>query len=384
MGPRGRPRGGPRAGRGRAAGRRPRSAVSHGVTPFQMTACDFQCTSYTVPCMTYTVTVDRPHARPTATTSSSTGSTSPSRRDRVLAARAQRRRQDDAGPHPRHAAGARRRHRDGRRPRPAHRPDGVRRSISLTGQYAAVDEVLTGDGEPEMMARLRQLLRARPRGSAYGELLASSTSSTPADRRVGTYSGGMMRRLDLAISMIERPALLFLDEPTTGLDPRSREQVWGTRAPARGRRRHDPADDAVPRGGRPARRPHRGARRRPIVADGTAAELKSTIGAELVRLELADPASYARAVAQSRAEPPRTQRCSRIEVATDGSADRDRSRCWHGSSAQRSTSAGSRRCARASTTSSSPSPTAAASPPDTGERMSLTMQHLSAPPSTPA
>jgi ABC-2 type transport system ATP-binding protein len=105
-------------------------------------------------------------------------------------------------------------------------PAGVRRSISLTGQYAAVDDVLTGRENLVMMARLQHLPRRDARRRA-GELLAAFDLDGAADRRVKTYSGGMRRRLDLAVSMITRPPLLFLDEPTTGLDPRSRQQVWG-------------------------------------------------------------------------------------------------------------------------------------------------------------
>src|SRR5580692_1382691 len=106
-------------------------------------------------------------------------------------------------------------------------PVGVRRSISLTGQYAAVDDMLTGDENLKMMARL---LHLKPREAAdrSSGLLTEFGLADARDRRVKTYSGGMRRRLDLAISMIVRPALLFLDEPTSGLDPRSREQLWGT------------------------------------------------------------------------------------------------------------------------------------------------------------
>src|ERR1700683_2484671 len=106
-------------------------------------------------------------------------------------------------------------------------PAGVRRSISLTGQYAAIDDKLTGQENLEMMARLLHLPRRAARAGA-AELLAAFALTGARDRRAGTYSGGMKRRLDLAISMIERPPLVSLGEPTSGLDPRSREQVWGT------------------------------------------------------------------------------------------------------------------------------------------------------------
>jgi ABC-2 type transport system ATP-binding protein len=104
-------------------------------------------------------------------------------------------------------------------------PSGVRRAISLTGQYAAVDDMLTGEENLRMMARLRHLRRRAARERA-GELLAEFDLADARRRLVKTYSGGMRRRLDLAASMIARPELLFLDEPTTGLDPRSREQLW--------------------------------------------------------------------------------------------------------------------------------------------------------------
>ena len=106
-------------------------------------------------------------------------------------------------------------------------PGAVKRSISLTGQYAAVDDMLTGQENLEMMAQLRHLPRREVRTRAT-QLLADFDLLDARDRRVATYSGGMKRRLDLAISMVERPELLFLDEPSTGLDPRSREQLWGT------------------------------------------------------------------------------------------------------------------------------------------------------------
>ena len=104
-------------------------------------------------------------------------------------------------------------------------PAGVRGAISLTGQYAAVDDMLTGEENLRMMARLRHLPARAARGRA-AELLAEFELADARRRLVKTYSGGMRRRLDLAISMITRPELLFLDEPTTGLDPRSRDQLW--------------------------------------------------------------------------------------------------------------------------------------------------------------
>ncbi|MBQ0998950.1 ATP-binding cassette domain-containing protein [Streptomyces sp. RK62] len=107
----------------------------------------------------------------------------------------------------------------------ARRPREVRARIGLTGQYAAVDEVLTGRQNLEMFGRLFHLGGRRARLRA-AELLEQFDLTDAADKGVGDYSGGMRRRLDLAASMILAPAVLFLDEPTTGLDPRSRGEVW--------------------------------------------------------------------------------------------------------------------------------------------------------------
>jgi ABC-2 type transport system ATP-binding protein len=104
-------------------------------------------------------------------------------------------------------------------------PACVRRSISLTGQYAAVDDMLTGEENLRMMARLRHLGPREARERA-GRLLSEFDLDDARRRLVKTYSGGMRRRLDLAASLVARPELLFLDEPTTGLDPRSRDQLW--------------------------------------------------------------------------------------------------------------------------------------------------------------
>ena len=102
-------------------------------------------------------------------------------------------------------------------------PADVRRSISLTGQFAAVDETLTGRENLVLIARLRRLKDAR---RIADDLLARFELVDAAERRVSTYSGGMRRRLDIAMSLIGDPPVIFLDEPTTGLDPRSRIEVW--------------------------------------------------------------------------------------------------------------------------------------------------------------
>ncbi|HLM06538.1 MAG TPA: ATP-binding cassette domain-containing protein [Blastococcus sp.] len=101
----------------------------------------------------------------------------------------------------------------------------VRGSIGLTGQYAAVDEYLTGSENLEMVGRLYHLPKQEARSRA-DELLARFDLSDAANRPAKTYSGGMRRRLDIAASLIARPQVLFLDEPTTGLDPRSRLGMW--------------------------------------------------------------------------------------------------------------------------------------------------------------
>jgi ABC-2 type transport system ATP-binding protein len=105
-------------------------------------------------------------------------------------------------------------------------PRRVRESISLTGQYAAVDELLTGEENLMMMGKLRHLGRkAAKRRTA--ELIDHFELSDARKRRVGTYSGGMRRRLDIALSLVSTPPVIVFDEPTTGLDPRSRRGVWG-------------------------------------------------------------------------------------------------------------------------------------------------------------
>jgi ABC-2 type transport system ATP-binding protein len=105
------------------------------------------------------------------------------------------------------------------------KPGYVRQSISLTGQFAAVDEILTGRENLIMIAKLRHLDNPR---QVADDLLKRFGLTEAADRRVSTYSGGMRRRLDIAMSLIGKPQLIFLDEPTTGLDPEARIEVWKT------------------------------------------------------------------------------------------------------------------------------------------------------------
>ena len=102
-------------------------------------------------------------------------------------------------------------------------PGRVRESVSLTGQFAAVDEVLTGRENLALVARLRHL--PDPNGIA-DDLLTRFSLTDAATRKVATYSGGMRRRLDIAMSLIGSPEVIFLDEPTTGLDPQARIEVW--------------------------------------------------------------------------------------------------------------------------------------------------------------
>jgi ABC transporter DrrB family efflux protein len=164
-------------------------------------------------------------------------------------------------------------------------PQAVRELLGLTGQFAAVDEILTGRENLIMFGRLFDLPPAEARRRA-GELLERFDLADAADRPARTYSGGMRRRLDLASSLLTRPQMLFLDEPTTGLDPRSRNQIW---AVARELVREgttlllttqylEEADELADRiavidHGR-------------VIAEGTGAELKEQIGGQLLEVEL--------------------------------------------------------------------------------------------------
>src|SRR5215216_831875 len=105
----------------------------------------------------------------------------------------------------------------------AAQPAGVRESISLTGQFAAVDEILSGRENLMLVARLRHL---KDPGTIADDLLERFALTDAAVRKVSTYSGGMRRRLDIAMSLIGNPQIIFLDEPTAGLDPQARIEVW--------------------------------------------------------------------------------------------------------------------------------------------------------------
>jgi ABC-2 type transport system ATP-binding protein len=167
----------------------------------------------------------------------------------------------------------------------------VRRNISLTGQYAAVDGLQTGQENLRMMGRLSGLSRDQARSRAAG-LLAQFGLEDAATRRVATYSGGMRRRLDLAASLVTRPAVIFLDEPTTGLDLASRQTMWRVITDLAGSgitvflttqylEEADKLADrvAVVDGGR-------------VVAAGTPAELKGRLSEQRLDLQMAGPAEY--------------------------------------------------------------------------------------------
>src|SRR5947209_7343923 len=171
-----------------------------------------------------------------------------------------------------------------------HDADGVRELLGLTGQFAAVDEMLTGRENLQMFGRLFDLSPQASRLRA-NELLERFELADAADRPARTYSGGMRRRLDLASSLLTRPRMLFLDEPTTGLDPRSRNQIWaivrelvreGTTLLLTTQYLEE-ADELADRiavidHGR-------------VIAEGTGNELKERIGGQLLEVELASAAS---------------------------------------------------------------------------------------------
>jgi ABC-2 type transport system ATP-binding protein len=173
-------------------------------------------------------------------------------------------------------------------------PDRVRAAIGVTGQFSAVDNLLTGAENLKLMTDLRHLGRAEGR-RVVADLLARFDLTEAAGKPVAAYSGGMKRRLDLAMTLVGRPRLIFLDEPTTGLDPRSRRVMWEI---VRGlvadgatifltTQYMEEADQLADRialldGGR-------------LVAEGSPDELKRQIPGGHVRLQFADPAELAAA-----------------------------------------------------------------------------------------
>ena len=174
------------------------------------------------------------------------------------------------------------------------RRSGSAAAIGLTGQYASVDEDLTGTQNLVLIGRLLDLSAPRRPSPRPKNCSTGSTSPTRPDRPAKTYSGGMRRRLDLAASLVGRPPVIFLDEPTTGLDPAKREDMWGVvRTPGR-RRRDRPADHAVPGGGRRARRRDRGHRPAAGSSPTTPRDgLKRLVGGQTLRVRPADPAPAA-------------------------------------------------------------------------------------------
>jgi ABC-2 type transport system ATP-binding protein len=172
--------------------------------------------------------------------------------------------------------------------------DAVRGRVSLTGQYAAVDDDLTGRENLVLLARLLGFSRQQARIRAGG-LLDAFGLAEAADRLVKTYSGGMRRRLDITASLIVTPQLLVLDEPTTGLDPHSRNQVWDiVRALVAGGATAllttQYLDEADQLADRIAVIDHG-----KVIAEGTPGQLKATVGAGALHLRLPDPAQRASA-----------------------------------------------------------------------------------------
>ena len=195
-------------------------------------------------------------------------------------------------------------------------PDGVRASIGVTGQFSAVDELLSGMENLRLMADLNHLGRAAGQ-DRVGELLERFDLVDAAGRLASTYSGGMRRRLDLAMTLIGSPRVIFLDEPTTGLDPHARHVMWdGIRGLASSgvtifltTQYLDEADELADRiavldRGR-------------IVAEGTPDELKRRVPGGHVRLQFTDPDGLRAAAALFAGARPDDERLT-VDVPSDG------------------------------------------------------------------
>lgn len=197
-------------------------------------------------------------------------------------------------------------------------PHKVRTQIGLTGQYAGVDEYLTGRENLHMIGRLYHLTKAESRERAE-DLLRQFDLVEAGDRPAKTYSGGMRRRLDLACSLIGRPPVIFLDEPTTGLDPRSRQAMWKVikQLVSEGStillttQYLDEADHLADRivvidNGK-------------VIAEGTSDELKGKVGSERVELTFASDRDLEKAVTALVERSPQTDTQRRqLSVANDG------------------------------------------------------------------
>ncbi|WKK26811.1 ATP-binding cassette domain-containing protein [Streptomyces olivoreticuli] len=195
-------------------------------------------------------------------------------------------------------------------------PDGVRAAIGVTGQFSAVDGLITGEENMLLMADLHHLSKREGRRVA-AELLERFDLTKAAKKPASTYSGGMKRRLDIAMTLVGGPRIIFLDEPTTGLDPRSRHNMWGIiRELVTGgvtvfltTQYLEEADEladriAVLNDGR-------------IAAEGTAEELKRLIPGGHVRLRFSDPAAY-RSAALALREVTRDDEALSLQIPSDG------------------------------------------------------------------
>lgn len=200
----------------------------------------------------------------------------------------------------------------------ARQADEVRGVIGLTGQYAAVDEYLTGRENLLMMGRLYRLSKADTKRRAE-ELLEQFDLVEAANRVVKTYSGGMRRRLDLAISLIATPPIIFLDEPTTGLDPRSRLAMWEV---IRGLMKSGATillttqylEEADQLADRIAVIDHG-----TVIAEGTADELKAKVGKERLEFMISEKSDFAKAQAAVKGEAKKVDEERRtISVSSDG------------------------------------------------------------------